>query len=91
MSEQEAEKILQLRPVSFDYIEGEGDKNCYGLIAEEVQEADINYPIFNGYMSSKNEECLQLDYSKFIPYLIKMIQIQEERINTLEQKLREKE
>lgn len=91
MSEQEAKKILQLRPVSFDYIEGEGDKNCYGLIAEEVQEIGINYPIFNGYMSSKNEECLQLDYSKFVPYLIKMIQIQEERINTLEQKLREKE
>ena len=90
MSQEEAKKILQLRPVSFDYIKGEGDKNCYGLIAEEVQDIGLNYPVFEGTMKSKDEECLQLDYSKFVPYLIKMIQIQEERINNLEKELEKK-
>ena len=89
MPEEEAEKLLQLRPVSFDYIKDEGNKNCYGLIAEEVQEAELNYPIFMGRMKSKNEECLQLDYSKFVPYLIKMIQIQDKKINNLEKELKE--
>lgn len=90
MSQEEAEKLLNLRPVSFDYIEGEGDKDCYGLIAEEVQEAGIEYPVFNGTRRSSSEECLQLDYTKFVPYLIKMIQIQEERINNLEKELERK-
>ena len=90
MSKEEAEKLLQLKPVSFDYIKGEGNKNCYGLIAEEVQEVGINYPVFKGTMKTSSEECLQLDYTKFVPYLIKMIQIQEERINNLEKELERK-
>lgn len=90
MSKEEAEKLLQLKPISFDYIKGEGNKNCYGLIAEEVQEVGINYPVFKGTMKTSSEECLQLDYTKFVPYLIKMIQIQEERINNLEKELERK-
>lgn len=90
MSQEEAEKLLKLRPVSFDYIKGEGGKNCYGLIAEEVQEINLLFPLTKGSMKTKAEECLQLDYTKFVPYLIKMIQIQEERINNLEKELREK-
>jgi len=88
MTEEEANKLLQLRPVSFDYIEGEGDKNRFGLIAEEVQEIGLNYPVINGYKTTSNEECLALDYSRFVPYLIKVIQMQEERIAELENKLR---
>lgn len=81
MTEDEAIKLLKLRPVSYDYIEN-GEKNCFGLIAEEVNEV-IQYPvIFNddGVVNG-------LDYSRFVPYLIKMIQIQQKEIDDLKKKI----
>ena len=93
-----AKKVLKLNVVSFDYIaEVGGDKNNVGLIAEDVLEI---YPdcvtipedyseekaikdIFEG----KNINVLGLDYAKFTPYLIKMIQIQQKEIDSLKQSL----
>ena len=90
ITEEEACKLLQLRPVSFDYKNSE-TKNQRGLIAEEVLEI---YPemveIPEGYTEfdpSDPSIAPSIDYSKFVPYLIKMIQIQEKRISELESKL----
>lgn len=88
ISENEAKKILKLNPVKFDYILG--DKNQRGLIAEEVQDILpelVNVP--EGYEVFNPDEpwnTPSIDYSKFVPYLIKMIQIQQKQIDKLMKK-----
>ena len=82
MSEREAKKILQIEAVGFDYING--DKDCYGVIAEDVDE-------IMSFMVAHDEkgEATSVDYTGFVPYLIKMVQMQEERIQKLERRLDE--
>lgn len=80
MTEEEAKKILQLNPVSFDYKSDKLPNNQFGLIAEDVNEI-MTYPIIY-----KNEEPDAIDYSKFVPALIKMIQIQQKEIDELKNK-----
>ncbi len=80
LTDDEAQKILMLRPVKYDYINEEDGTDCYGLIAEEVNTV-IPYPIV--YDSEGNPD--GIDYSKFVPYLIKMIQLHDNRITVLEE------
>ena len=72
----EAKKILELRPVSFDYING--DDNQRGLIAEEVYKICpemVDIPEgYEGYDENEPWKVPSIDYSKFVPYLIKMVQ-----------------
>lgn len=77
MTDEYAKKLLQLRPVSYDYINKEQGTNCYGLIAEEVAEIE-EYPV-----SFRNGEAEGIDYSTFVPQLIKMIQILQQEIDDL--------
>jgi hypothetical protein len=69
--------IDNLRPVSYDWKEN-GNKD-YGFIAEEVNELD-------NILTTKdeNDELLGIKYTKLIPFLVKKIQEQEERIKQLE-------
>ena len=78
ISEGEAYKVLDLRPVSFDFKDGTSD-NRRGFIAEEVNEYLPN-------LISENEETHlpNLNYTEIIPYLVKVCQIQEKRIQALE-------
>lgn len=79
MTEEEAKKILQLRVVDYDYINEADGTNCQGLIAEEVAEL-CEYPVYR-----KPDGIIEgLDYSKFVPMLIKMVQIQQKQIDKLE-------
>lgn len=80
MAEEEAKKILQLNPVKYDYKSDKLPNNQYGLIAEDV-EPIMTYPIV--YL---NNEADSIDYSKFVPALIKMIQIQQKEIDELKNK-----
>lgn len=93
--EDEALKLLKLRPVSFDY--KKGDTNRRGLIAEEVM--DI-YPELVQIPDGYDEDTFEydeegpnlvpsLDYSGFIPYLIKMVQIQQKEIKDLKEQVSE--
>ncbi|RHS29075.1 tail fiber domain-containing protein [Roseburia sp. AF12-17LB] len=94
LSKEEAKKILQLTPVSFDYIkEFGGDKDQRGLIAEDVLNiipSCVQIPDgyseeeFNASKGIKNK-VLAIDYSKLVPYLIKMVQIQQEEIEKLKE------
>lgn len=97
LDEESTVNILKLRPVTFDYKKNFGGQTgCIGLIAEEVLPyfpAVVNIP--DGYDESEfdeekgiNQKILSIDYSKFIPYLIKMIQIQDKRITTLEEEVK---
>lgn len=94
MSDEEAKKVLQLNPVTFDYIEefgGEHDQR--GLIAEETLKiipscvsvpenySEEDFDIEKGIAN----EVLAIDYSKLVPYLIKMVQIQQKEIEKLKE------
>jgi len=78
ISEEEANKILDLRPVSFDYKDGTSD-NRRGFIAEEVNEYLPNLISENADTNLPN-----LNYTEIIPYLVKVCQMQEKRIKALE-------
>lgn len=82
MTDEYAKKLLELRPVSYDYKNKAQGTNCYGLIAEEVAEVET-FPI-----SYKDGEVEGLDYSTFVPQLIKLAQIQEETIKMLENRIK---
>ena len=94
ITEEYAKNILKLRPVSFDYIEAiGGQKGQCGMIAEEVLPIFpecVNVP--DGYTEEKaieeiengnNMMCLSIDYAKFTPYLIKLVQMQQKEIEDL--------
>lgn len=92
LTNEDAKKILNINTVSFDFIDGWGEKNQYGVIAEEVEEI-IPFVVQRSEDYKEDEPIsptnkpLSVDYSKFVPFLIKMVQIQEERIKELEDKL----
>ena len=89
MTDVEAKKLLELRPVKFDYITEEDGTDCYGLIAEEVQDVGIEYPVFTHHDKRLDEDVPALEYSKFVPYLIKMVQIQQKEIDVLKAEIAE--
>ena len=90
-----AEKLLDLRPVTFDILHG--GKYQPGMIAEEVEEVlpELVY-IPENYDEEEAKEKIErgefadvpsLDYSKFVPYLIKLAQIQQKEIDELRERL----
>lgn len=91
-----AKKILELRPVRFDYTNG--DNNHYGLIAEEVMKIipecveipeGYNEDSFKptGDFITDSINAPSIGYANFVPLLIKMIQIQQNDIEELKNKL----
>jgi hypothetical protein len=69
--------VEKLNPVSFDWkMSKEKD---YGFIAEEVNELDESL-----VAKDQNGEIIGVKYTKLIPFLVKKIQEQEERIIALE-------
>lgn len=76
---EDAEKILDLKPVKFDFKNENLGTDQRGFIAEEVKEVLPNLVI--------DGETPALNYSGMIPYLVAMVQKQEERIRALEEKL----
>lgn len=98
ISDDEARKLLDVDVVSFDYKENfGGEKNQFGVIAEDtldkipfVVSVPENYSE-EDFDESKgiNQPIMGVDYSKFVPYLIKMIQLQQEEINELKRTRKE--
>ena len=82
MTEDEAKKVDDIDVVMFDYINEENGTNVAGAIAEDV------YEILPGTVTLKevDEEKVpdSIDYSKFVPYLIKRVQMLEKRVTELE-------
>lgn len=97
ITEEEALKILNVNVVKFDYKEGfeDGLKNQTGVIAEEVKEIIPEVvSISESYDETKPIDPARnpsptVDYGKFAPYLIKMVQMQQERIEKLERIIEE--
>lgn len=90
MSEEEAKKILLLEPVTYDYINEKEGTNCRGLIAEDTAVVIPSCVVGDVNCADDDKAALQgigIDYSKLVPYLIKMIQMQQKDIETLKKSL----
>ena len=85
ITNEEAIKILQIRTVKFDYKNKEQGTNCFGVIAEQAIEI-IPYAVSLDYETKEPDS---VDYSKFVPHLIKMVQIQQKEINELKNEVGE--
>ena len=96
ISEQEAKKLLDVNIVKFDYKKdwNDGEKNLSGVIAEDVIKI---YPetvhIFDDYNPDLPPDAAtnlppEVDYRRFVPYLIKMVQIQQKEIDELKAKIK---
>ena len=80
MTEDYAKKLLELRPVSYDYKNKADGVGCYGLIAEEV-DAIESYPVYY----NDDHEAEGIDYSKFVPQIIKLLQMHEKELEKLKE------
>lgn len=88
MTEEEARKILDVDVVGYDYING--NKDQYGMIAEDV--AKIIPNIVSGDVNCDDADLeainsIGIDYSKAVPYLIKIVQMQEKKLKKLNEKI----
>lgn len=82
ITEEQANKILELRPVNYDYIDKSYGTDCDGMIAEEVAEVLPHLVIYN-----EEGQPEALDYSRFVPSLIKLCQTQQKEIDELKEKI----
>lgn len=96
ISEEDTRKLLDVRVVRYDYKDGivEGDTHKYnqhGVIAEEVVEIlpeVVSYAIPYGQEDEFDEPVPDaVDYSRFVPYLIKMVQMQQKEIEELKNEI----
>lgn len=81
LSNRDAQKLLDLEPVQFDYIDPRNGTDCFGLIAEEayiVQPQGITLAEVDG-----EEVPDAIDYSAYVPQLIKLCQMQQAQIDTM--------
>lgn len=96
MTDEEAQRLLDIDIIKFDYKEfwNNGEKNQPGLIAEDVikiipeavhirEEYDANLPVDEEYNFPP-----EVEYTKFVPYLIKMVQMQQAEINELKAEIK---
>lgn len=103
LTDEEARKILDLRPVTYDFKDEEMGTNMRGFIAEEVDEVipelvkhtrDYPNPIItidedgNEVVQEQNDE-VSLDYTAMIPYLTKMLQLQQAQLDAQQKQIDE--
>jgi phage minor structural protein len=86
LTDEEAKKVLEIEPVTFDFIDKELGTNKRGFIAEDVIEV-----IPEIVTTDEDDEPQGINYTEIIPYLTKMIQIQQKQIETLEARVKELE
>ena len=82
MTSEEARKLLELKPVSFDYKNEEQGTDRRGFIAEDVAKV-----IPNVVTPETEEAPASLDYIQLVPYLVKMVQEQQKDIEELKKKI----
>ncbi len=84
LKQEDTLKLLELRPVEFDYINS--GIHSHGLIAEEVSEIMPDMVIYNN-----ENEPESIDYPQFVSHLIKLCQIQQEQIDKLTKRVEDLE
>ena len=82
MTSEEARKLLELEPVSFDYKNEEQGTDRRGFIAEDVAK------VLPNVVTPETENApASLDYIQLVPYLVKMVQEQQKDIEELKKKI----
>ena len=88
MTEERARKILDIRPVTFDWNEDQPittrQYDNAGVIAEEVANVCPDLVVFEG---EDHTIARRVEYERFTPYLIKMVQTQQQEIDLLKQEV----
>lgn len=88
LQEKAKDFIMDLKPVSYKF--KDGDRTHYGLIAQDVEDTmkklGLTEMDFAGLCKDKNGDdyIYGLRYDEFIPLCIKMLQMQEKKIERLE-------
>lgn len=87
MTEEEANKVLDLRVVTFNYKKDSmmQGKNVGGLIAEET--VDLIPNVVSTAIVEEKEVPDSIDYSKLVPYLIKEVQVLNDKLIELRKEL----
>ena len=90
MTEERARKILDIRPVTFDWNDDQPfttrQYDNAGVIAEEVSQVCPDLVVFEDIEGSSQTE-RRVEYERFTPYLIKMVQMQQKEIEELKQRV----
>ncbi|MEX0598425.1 MAG: tail fiber domain-containing protein, partial [Candidatus Paceibacterota bacterium] len=84
------ETLMKLRPVEYNWIQENGGKKDFGLIAEEV--AEVN-PLLATYEKDEegNDRVLSVRYNHFTALLTKAIQEQQSEIDSLKERIKKLE
>lgn len=96
MTEERARKILEIRAVIFDWnddqvVTTQKEDNA-GVIAEEVSQVIPDVVVFEQDEENPEEKIeRRVEYERFTPYLIKMVQMQQEQIDALTKRIEELE
>ena len=90
MTEIEAKKLLDVEVKSYDYINPDMPDGCFGCIAEDM--AKIIPSCVNGDVDCADDDAaaiqgIGIDYSKLVPHLIKMVQIQQAQIDAQQEQI----
>ena len=78
LTETVADRLLKIKTYHFDYKKDYGNKDMYGVIAEEVEQVHKNAVLY------RNGEPDAVDYTRFIPLLMKKVQMQDKKLKYLE-------
>ena len=91
MTRERALKILKIRAVTFDWNDDQviTTQKCdnAGVIAEEVSRVLPDLVVFEAEKGDEERRERRVEYERFTPYLIKMVQIQQEEIDTLKKRI----
>ena len=90
MTDEEAKKLLHVEVKSYDYINPDMPDGCFGCIAEDM--AKIIPSCVNGDIDCADDDAaaiqgIGIDYSKLVPHLIKMVQIQQAQIDAQQEQI----
>ena len=95
------EKIMQLRPVSYEYRFDElkyislPANRQHGFVAQELQKVfpeavkEIKHPVFEGNKLVRTEDITAVNYQALVPVLIKAVQEQQAMIDELKKQVSE--
>lgn len=82
VTDEQARVILDLEPVVYDYKNKDNGTDCEGLYAEDVYDK-VPYCVT---LDAENKPD-SIDYSRLVPRMIKMIQVQQEQIDNMQKEI----
>jgi hypothetical protein len=79
--------VLDMRAVSFDWIDKRNGQHDIGVIAQEIEKIIPEVVVEVDTLNSDEDTHKTVDYAKLTSVLIKAVQEQQEQINELKEKL----